>query len=75
VYLIGELDTEPLAGFDSSCAAMAQGKNRYSRGETYWKLIRSEFGAKHEFVKAPMCGHNARCVFTTDEAIRTVFGQ
>jgi hypothetical protein len=74
-YLIGELDTEPLAGFDSSCSAMAQGKSRYARGESYWKAIRAEYGAKHEFVKAPMCGHNARCVFTTDAALRLVFGR
>jgi pimeloyl-ACP methyl ester carboxylesterase len=75
VYLLGELDTEPLAGFDSSCSAMAQGKNRWVRGENYWKSVRSEFGAKHELVKAPMCGHNARCVFTTDAAIQVVFGR
>lgn len=75
VYLLGELDTEPLAGFDSSCAAMAQGKNRFVRGENYWKAIRQEYGAKHELVRAPMCGHNARCVFTTDAALEVVFGR
>jgi pimeloyl-ACP methyl ester carboxylesterase len=75
VYLLGELDTEPLAGFDSSCSAMAQGKNRFARGENYWKTIRSVYGAKHELVKAPMCGHNARCVFTTDAALETVSGR
>lgn len=75
VYLLGELDTEPLAGFDSSCAAMAQGKNRFARGESYWRTIRAEYGAKHELVKAPMCGHNARCVFTTDAALEAVFGR
>src|SRR4029453_17881260 len=31
-YLVGELDTLPLAGFDSSCPAMAQGPNRRERG-------------------------------------------
>lgn len=75
VYLLGELDTEPLAGFDSSCSGMAQGKNRFVRGENYWKMIRAEFGARHEMVQAPMCGHNARCVFTTDAALKAVFGR
>src|SRR5262249_38996589 len=32
-YLVGELDTWPLAGFDSSCPAMAQGPNRLARGQ------------------------------------------
>lgn len=73
VYLLGELDTEPLAGFDSSCPAMAQGKNRLERGVWYWESIRTEFGARHELVKVPMCGHNARCVFTADAALKTVF--
>jgi hypothetical protein len=33
VYLLGELDTTPLAGFDSSCPAMAQGPSRLARGQ------------------------------------------
>src|SRR5258708_29253404 len=35
MYLLGELDTLPLAGFDSSCPAMAQGPSRLPRGQTY----------------------------------------
>jgi hypothetical protein len=30
-YLVGEYDTLPLAGFDGSCPAMAQGANRLAR--------------------------------------------
>lgn len=75
VYLLGELDTEPLAGFDSSCSAMAQGKSRLQRGQQYWQYIRSEYKAGHELVKVPLCGHNARCVFTSDPAQKVVFGK
>src|SRR5438552_16137110 len=32
-YLLGELDVLPLAGFDSSCPAMAQGPTRLAPGQ------------------------------------------
>jgi hypothetical protein len=31
--LVGEYDTLPLAGFDASCPAMAQGPSRLARGQ------------------------------------------
>src|SRR5205814_6076220 len=34
-YLLGQLDTLPLAGFDSSCPAMAQGPSRLARGQAF----------------------------------------
>jgi pimeloyl-ACP methyl ester carboxylesterase len=72
-YLLSELDTLPLAGFDSSCPAMAQGPNRLARGVTYWNYIRTRFQADHKLVIVPLCGHNARCVFTSDPALNVVF--
>ena len=38
-YLLGEFDTLPLAGFDSSCPAMAQGTSRRARGEAWVKYV------------------------------------
>jgi len=35
IYLLGELDVLPLAGFDSSCPAMAQGPTRLARGQAF----------------------------------------
>lgn len=75
IYLLGELDTLPIAGFDSSCAAMAQGPSRLARGESYLNYIRNGFKARHTLVKAPLCGHNARCVFTADPALKVVFSE
>jgi hypothetical protein len=72
-YLLGELDTLPLAGFDSSCPAMAQGPNRLMRGEDYVRYVNQEFGAKHESVVVPLCGHNARCMFTADSVLPILF--
>jgi pimeloyl-ACP methyl ester carboxylesterase len=72
-YLLGELDTLPLFGFDSSCGAMAQGPNRYARGLNYWNYMRNVHGAKHELVRIDACGHNGRCMYTANEALPVLF--
>ena len=72
-YLLGELDTLPLAGFDSSCPAMAQGPTRRARGEAYAKYINEKYGAKHSVTVINLCGHNARCMFTADPALAILF--
>jgi pimeloyl-ACP methyl ester carboxylesterase len=73
-YLLGELDTLPLAGFDSSCAAMAQGPNRLERGKAYAETMTNKYGARqHTVTTIPLCGHNARCMFTADAALKILF--
>jgi len=72
-YLLGALDTLPIGGFDSSCAAMAQGSTRLERGLAYWNYVKSRLSASHRLVTVPMCGHNGRCMFTADQALRAVF--
>jgi pimeloyl-ACP methyl ester carboxylesterase len=73
VYLLGELDTLPLAGFDSSCPAMAQGPFRLARGQSYAAYMNGKYGATHKVTVVPLCGHNARCMFTADPALAIVF--
>ncbi|HVX57586.1 MAG TPA: alpha/beta fold hydrolase [Candidatus Saccharimonadales bacterium] len=73
MYLVGELDTLPLAGFDSSCPAMAQGPTRQARGEAFVKYVNQKFGAKHDVMVVPLCGHNARCMFTADPVLAILF--
>jgi pimeloyl-ACP methyl ester carboxylesterase len=73
VYLVGELDTLPLAGFDSSCPAMAQGPTRLARGEAFAQYVNQKFGARHESMVVPLCGHNARCMFTADPVLAILF--
>lgn len=73
VYLLGELDILPLAGFDSSCPAMAQGPTRLARGQAFGKYVNSKFDAQHETKVVPLCGHNARCMFTADAALPVLF--
>jgi hypothetical protein len=72
-YLLGELDTLPLAGFDSSCPAMAQGPTRLARGLAFEKYVNEKFGARHKALVVGLCGHNARCMFTAEQALPLLF--
>jgi hypothetical protein len=72
-YLLGELDILPLGGFDGSCPAMAQGPTRLARGQAFAKYVNEKFGAKHTSTVVPLCGHNARCMFTAEVALPILF--
>jgi hypothetical protein len=73
IYMFGQLDTLPLAGFDTSCPAYAQGPHRLGRGEAFVSYIKQKYGAQHKGMVIPMCGHNARCMFTADTALPVLF--
>lgn len=72
-YLLGEIDILPLGGFDFSCPAMAQGPTRLARGQAYGKYVNQKYGAQHTVTVVPLCGHNARCMFTSEAALPIVF--
>jgi pimeloyl-ACP methyl ester carboxylesterase len=72
-FLLGQVDTLPLGGFDSSCPAMAQGATRRARGEAYVDYVNGKFGAKHKIQIVPECGHNDRCIYTTDVVLPIIF--
>jgi pimeloyl-ACP methyl ester carboxylesterase len=72
-YLLSQVDTLPLGGFDSSCTAMAQGATRRARGEAYAKFVNERLGAKHAVTIVSECGHNDRCVYTTTEVLPVIF--
>jgi len=72
-YLLGQVDTLPLGGFDKSPTAMAQGPTRRSRGEAYFKYVTETLGAKHTIVIVPECGHNDRCMYTTNIVFPAIF--
>lgn len=72
-FLLGQVDTLPLGGFDSSCPAMAQGATRRARGEAYVKYVNETLGAHHAIQIVSECGHNDRCVYTTDAVLPVVF--
>jgi pimeloyl-ACP methyl ester carboxylesterase len=72
-YLLGQMDVLPLAGFDDSPTAMAQGPTRRARGEAFFKYVNETMGAKHRAIIVSLCGHNARCMFTADEVRPVIF--
>ena len=72
-YLLGQVDVLPLGGFDSSPSAMAQGPTRRARGEAFFKYVNGTLGAKHKAIIVPECGHNDRCIYTTDVVFPVIF--
>ncbi len=72
-YLLGQVDVLPLGGFDSSPNAMAQGPTRRARGEAFFKYVNETLGAKHNAIIVPECGHNDRCIYTTDIVFPVIF--
>ena len=71
--LLGQVDVLPLGGFDSSPSAMAQGPTRRARGEAFAKYIADSLGAKPATIIVSECGHNDRCIFTTDAVFPSIF--
>ncbi|HWJ16164.1 MAG TPA: hypothetical protein VNS10_20630, partial [Gemmatimonadaceae bacterium] len=72
-YLLGQVDVLPLGGFDRSATAMAQGPTRRARGEAFFKYVTETLGAKHNAIIVSECGHNDRCIFTTNKVFSSIF--
>ena len=72
-YLLGQVDVLPLGGFDRSATAMAQGPTRRARGEAFFKYVTETLGAKHNEIIVSECGHNDRCIFTTNTVFSSIF--
>lgn len=72
-YVLGQSDVLPVAGFDSSCAAMMQGPTRRARGEAFVAYVQQRWRARHSVIIVSDCGHNARCIFTAEEVLPVLF--
>ena len=72
-YLLGQVDVLPLGGFDSSPIAMAQGPTRRARGEAFFAYVTENLHANATAIIVPECGHNDRCMFTTDVVLPVLF--
>jgi pimeloyl-ACP methyl ester carboxylesterase len=72
-YLLSQVDTLPLGGFDSSANAMAQGATRRARGEAFVKYVNDKFHVNQPAIIIEECGHNDRCVYTTDVVFPVIF--
>jgi pimeloyl-ACP methyl ester carboxylesterase len=72
-YLLSQVDVLPLGGFDAGPQAMAQGATRRARGEAFVKYVNERLGGHAKAMIVPECGHNDRCVYTTDEVLKVIF--
>jgi hypothetical protein len=72
-YLLSQVDVLPLGGFDGSPDAMAQGATRRQRGEAFVDYVDTALGGASRAVIVPECGHNDRCVYTTDAVLPLIF--
>jgi pimeloyl-ACP methyl ester carboxylesterase len=72
-YLLGQVDVLPLGGFDSSPNAMAQGPTRRARGEAFYTYVNQKLGGSHHAIIVSECGHNDRCIFTTNSVFSSIF--
>lgn len=72
-FLVGEYDVLPTNNLDTSCSAMAQGPSRVARGLAYARYLNEFHGARHQAIVVPLCGHNARCMFTNNRILPVLF--
>ena len=70
IYLLGALDVRRVS---SPCSRLAQGPNRLAVGFAYGKYVNEKHGADHEIVVVGGCGHNHRCMFSSDTAGPIIF--
>lgn len=71
--LVGQQDSVPLAGLDTSCAAMLQGAHRLERAINFAAYGRERYQADHKLTIVPLCGHNARCMLTSPVVMPLLF--
>jgi pimeloyl-ACP methyl ester carboxylesterase len=72
-YLLAALDIAAPTGFFGSCAAMAQGKSRLARGRAFASYMTAFGRAPHQAIVVGGCGHDARCVYTSEDALPVLF--
>ena len=72
-YLISQLDLATPSGFFGSCAAMAQGSSRFARGKAFASYMTELGRASHQAIVVDGCSHDARCVYTSDDALPVLF--
>jgi pimeloyl-ACP methyl ester carboxylesterase len=73
ILMLGQDDILPLSGFDGGCAAMAQGPTRQARGQAYARYVNEKLGGKQTVDVVTGCGHNGRCIYTSENFIRVAF--
>jgi hypothetical protein len=76
VYLLGEMDTDPNhPSLDRSCAAEAQGPNRYARGMNYLLALEQRHPSlvRHSILSVWGVGHDAGSMFISACGLAVLF--
>jgi hypothetical protein len=73
-YFLGDADTEINEWVDTTCNAMLQGSNRYTRGLNYVEYLKERYpNASHKIVIVPGVAHSAREMYQSKEGIELLF--
>ena len=73
-FLVGQVDTLPLGGFDSSCTRDgARSDTPLARRGLCEVPERDSWARRTQIQVVSECGHNDRCIFTTDAVFPKIF--
>ena len=72
--LLGGRDRKTTGVLDQSCAAQAQGRNRFERGRNFVQALSTGGAAPHlKYLVVPGVGHNEKAMLLSSEAITAIF--
>lgn len=79
VFLLGDADNDPRSSsMDRTCGALAQGANRFERGQRYWEYLPTVFGPsirqRHALHVVPKAGHSVHAMFQDPAAKQALYG-
>ncbi len=74
-YLLGELDNIDAHSMDKTCPAMAQGPNRFERGQAFFEHLNKLYQTSQKLLTIPGCDHNGECMYRAEKARAVVFGK
>lgn len=77
-YLLGAEDIDPQQpALDRSCAALAQGADRLSRGHLYFDYLRQRHPSRlnQRLIEVPGVGHNGQQMFNSPAGQAALFGE
>ena len=75
IYLLGEADSNPnAANLSRTCAAMAQGTNRFARGTAFMAYMNAFYAPHaHRLVSVPGVAHSAARMFQSASGLKVLF--
>ncbi len=60
---------------DKTCPAMAQGLNRFERGQAFFAHLNQVYRTGHKLFTVPGCDHNGECMYRSENGRMAVFGK